>query len=236
MEECFKIETEKLKGTWQKYKSSLLRNYLVKDVEDPRINVQSILTRHWLVKQLFWKKFDELMEHEIRFALVMNWLLKLVKKNIETSQLQTIFYSLVEKQKDAEGIEIPSYISDAFHSLGMPNYICDALAVPESDIAYGIIPEYILSTFRRIWKEMLVYEESERISVLEPACGSANDFRFINAFGIARFIDYRGFDLCDKNIDNARKMFPEINFTVGNVIEIKAGDDSFDFCFVHDLF
>ena len=236
MKVSFKVETEKLKGNWQKHKRSVLRDYLVKDVEDPRINVQSILTRHWLVKQLFGQKLDELMEHEIRFALVMNWLLKLLKKNIKTSHLKAIFYSLIEKQKDAEGIEIPSYISDTFSSLCMPNYICDALSIPESDSSYGIIPEYLLSTFSRIWKEMLVEEQHKKITVLEPACGSANDYRFIDSFGIARFLDYTGFDLCEKNIRNAKMMFPEINFDMGNVIEIEAEENCFDFCFVHDLF
>ena len=53
MDEHLKIETEKLRQSWSKYDRAVLRNYLIKDVEDPRINVQSILTRHWLIKQLF---------------------------------------------------------------------------------------------------------------------------------------------------------------------------------------
>ena len=236
MEERFIIETENLKGVWQKHKGTVLRDYLIKDVEDPRINVQSILTRHWLIKQLFGDKFDELMEHEIRFAIVMNWFLRLLKKNIKTSQLQAILYCLIEKQKDAEGIEIPSYISETFSMLAMPNYICDALNLPESDGADGILPEYLVSTFSRVWKEMLSSEEHERISVLEPACGSANDYRFLDAFGIARFLEYTGFDLCEKNVQNAQKMFPEINFIVGNAIEIDEAENEYDYCYIHDLF
>ena len=150
--------------------------------------------------------------------------------------MQAIFYSLLEKQKEAEEIEIPSYISDTFSMLAFPNYICDALNLPASDSEDKIIPEYLVSTFGRIWKEMLADEQAGKISVLEPACGSANDYRFIDALGIARFIDYSGFDLCEKNVRNAKGMFPEINFTLGNVVEIEADDNSFDFCFVHDLF
>ena len=74
------------------------------------------------------------------------------------------------------------------------------------------------------------------ISALEPACGSANDYRFIESYGIGRLIDYTGFDLCDKNISNARGMFPDVCFEVGNVLEIKAGNTTYDYCFVHDLF
>ena len=228
MDERFINETEKLKGTWQKHTSSTLRDYLVKDVEDPRINVQSILTRHWLIKQLFGEKFEFLMEHEIRFAIVMNWLLLLLKKNIRTNQLQSILYSLIEKQKDAYGIEIPPYISETFSMLSMPNYICDALNLPASDSAEGIIPEYLISTFGRIWKEILADERHEKISVLESACGSANDYRFIDAFGIGKFLDYAGIDLCEKNVCNAKRMFPEIDFKVGNAIEIQAGDKEYD--------
>ena len=79
-------------------------------------------------------------------------------------------------------------------------------------------------------------EEYEKISVLEPACGSANDYRFIEAFDISRFLDYTGFDLSEKNICNAQKLFPEVNFIVGNAIEIQAKENEYDYCYVHDLF
>lgn len=236
MEECLIIESEKLKGTWQKYKGTVLRDYLVKDVEDPRINVQSILTRHWLIKQLFGEKFNDLMEHEICFAIFMNWLLTLLKKNVKTNQLQSILYCLIEKQKNAEGIEIPAYISETFSMLSLPNYICNALNLPESSSAEAIIPEGLLGTFGRIWKEILTDEYSAEITVLEPACGSANDYRFFDDFGIAEFLKYTGFDLCEKNVYNARKMFPEVNFITGNAIEIQALENEYDYCFVHDLF
>jgi ubiquinone/menaquinone biosynthesis C-methylase UbiE len=72
--------------------------------------------------------------------------------------------------------------------------------------------------------------------VLEPACGSANDYRFIEAFGIARLLNYTGFDLCKKNICNARQMFTDVCFKISNVLEIEAADGEFDYCFVQDLF
>ena len=49
LEDCFKLETERLKKSWMRYDRATLRDYLVQDVEDPRINVQSILTRHFLI-------------------------------------------------------------------------------------------------------------------------------------------------------------------------------------------
>jgi hypothetical protein len=236
MEERFRNETEKLRLSWSKYDRATLRDYLVKDVEDPRINVQSILTRHWLIKQLLGNKFNDLMGHELRFSLVMNWLLKLIKNNIRTNQLQTILDALISGNDNAEGIIVPLYISETFSLLSMPNYICDALNLPFVEDTKGSIPEYIISTFARIWNDMLGNEPLRKIAVLEPACGSANDYRFLDTFGISRFIDYIGFDLCEKNIRNAGMMFPGVAFEVGNILEISAEDNAFDYCFVHDLF
>src|SRR5207302_209929 len=62
-----------------------------------------------------------------------------------------------------------------------------------------------------------------------------NEYRFLEAYGLRPFIDYRGFDLCEKNVVNARRDFPNAGFDEGNVFEIKAADKSFDLCFLHDL-
>lgn len=236
MEENLELETQRLTKSWMRHDRKILRDYLVKDVEDPRINVQSILTRHFLVRHLFGEQFDDLMEHELRFSLVMNWVLRLLKKPIHLWQLQTVLDALLRGEGNAEGLEIPSYITETFSSLTLPNYICDVLSGWPVETCDGSIPAYFLSTFQAIWQEVLTCEHSQRISVLEPACGSANDFRFIDAYGIGQFLDYTGFDLCEKNIRNARQMFPKSCFKVGNALEIEAEDKAFDYCFVHDLF
>jgi ubiquinone/menaquinone biosynthesis C-methylase UbiE len=99
------------------------------------------------------------------------------------------------------------------------------------------LPEAGLDTFRRLWSEALASESRKTpISVLEPACGSANDARFLSAFGLARLVAYTGFDLCGKNVENARRVCPEGRFELGNIFSIPAPDGAFDFCFVHDLF
>ncbi|MBL7187195.1 MAG: class I SAM-dependent methyltransferase [Phycisphaerae bacterium] len=213
-----------------------LRDYLVRDVEDPRINVQSILTRHFLVERLFGERFDLVAEQELRFGLVVNWLLKLLKKSVTVGRLQTVFDALLTGRPDAEGMQIPSYVSETFADLMLPNYICDLLNWVPVETTEAPIPEYLMSTFEAIWSEVLAGEQPQSISVLEPACGSANDYRFIETFGIARLLDYTGFDLCDKNVHNARGMFPHARFEIGNVLEIDADDKAFDYCFVHDLF
>lgn len=236
MEERFRLETERLTRSWMQYDRATLRDYLVEDVEDPRINIQSILTRHFLIERLLGERYGDLMEQELRFGLVMNWLLNLLKKQVRASQLQAVFDALLAEEDNAEGLEIPSYVSETFSTLALPNYICDLLTWSPVETTEVPIPEYLMSTFQAIWREVLAGEQSERISVLEPACGSANDYRFIEAFGIARLLDYMGFDLCEKNIRNAKQMFPETRFEEGNILEIDAKDKAFDYCFVHDLF
>src|SRR5712675_3657534 len=53
MEKRLKRETAKLKKSWMQYDQAMLRDYLVEQVEDPRLNVQSILSRHFLIEGLF---------------------------------------------------------------------------------------------------------------------------------------------------------------------------------------
>lgn len=236
MEQHFEQETSRLIKSWMRHDRNTLRDYLIQDVEDPRLNIQSILTRHFLIRRIVGKQLDDLMEHELRFSLVMNWLLSLVKKSIRLGQLQAVLDALLLGENRAEGLEIPSYVSETFAALAFPNYICDLLNWSPVETTEDSIPAYLLSTFQMIWREVLACERSRRISVLEPACGSANDFRFIDAFGIGRLLDYTGFDLCEKNVRNAKQMFPEARFKVGNVLEIDAEDKSFDLSFVHDLF
>jgi SAM-dependent methyltransferase len=236
VQEPFKLETERLAKSWMRHGRDTLRNYLVQDVQDPRINVQSILTRHFLIGHLFGAEFEALMEHELRFALVMNWLLRLLKKPVQPWQLHSALDALLSCQDAAEGLTIPSYISEIFAALAVPNYMCDLLCWSPVETTDAPIPEQALSTFGAVWREVLADKYPGRICVVEPACGSANDYRFLESFGIARLLDYTGFDLCEKNIANARQMFPAARFNVGNALEINAADGAFDYCFVHDLF
>ena len=236
VEEHLKLETDRLAKSWMRHGRDTLRNYLVQDVEDPRINIQSILTRHFLIERLFGRKFEALMEQELRFALVINWLLGLLKRPVHAWQLQATLHALLAPEKLADGLQIPPYVSETFAALALPNYICDLLNWAPVETTDVPIPEYLMSTFETIWQELLAGEQPRRASVLEPACGSANDYRFLDAFGIARLLDYTGFDLCRKNVDNAKRMFPAARFKVGNVLEIEAEHGAFDYCFVHDLF
>jgi len=243
MNDSLRAETGKLVRSWSHYGAPFLRDYLVADVEDPRINIQSILSRHFLLGLMLGEKVQPLLAQELRFAAAMNWLLTFNKRTADAEELGAILYALKRGADNAEGIEIPHFVVQIFGSLpastgGMhiPNYIEGFLANAGAQKSEPAPNATGLDTFLHLWKTILSHESPQRIPVLEPACGSANDYRFLDACGIARFIDYMGFDLCEKNIENARAMFPGVRFEVGNIFEIDSPDRSFDLCFVHDLF
>ena len=103
MKESLRLETHRLMKSWTRHDSGTLRDYLVRDVEDPRINIQSILTRHFLIKEQFDEQYDKLMEHELRFALVVNWLLGLLKNRSELANFIPYlmhFWREKKKQRD----------------------------------------------------------------------------------------------------------------------------------------
>jgi hypothetical protein len=253
MLDSLKLESEKLAGSWMQHESAKLREYLVADVEDPRINLQSILSRHFLLRSLFGDKFRALMEHECRFAAIVNWF-KALAVNSDPEALTVVFHALQLGADNAEGIEIPRFILNtftslpfSFGSLEIPNYIetilteasqSASLSTSRGERLGEIDPSVALSTFQYLWLQALANEAPPALplTVLEPACGSANDYRFLHSFGIARFVDYAGLDLCSKNIENARALFPQARFEEGNVFEINSQDNAFELSFVHDLF
>jgi SAM-dependent methyltransferase len=236
MEEHFKWEINGLKRSWGQYDQETLRSYLVQGVEDPRINIQSILTRHFLIERIFGERFADLMEQELRFGLVVNWLLRLLDTSVSARGLHAVLDSLLDGKDKAEEVKIPGYVSETFAGLAVPNYICDLLSWAPIESTDVPIPDYLLKTFQKIWQEVLEGERAERISVVEPGCGSANDYRFIDAYSMGGFLDYTGFDLCEKNVRNAKQMFPNVRFEAGNILEIDAPDYAFNYCFIHDVF
>ncbi|MGO8678561.1 MAG: class I SAM-dependent methyltransferase [Limisphaerales bacterium] len=239
-------ESEKLARSWERHDAVLLRDYLVAGVEDPRINVQSILTRHFLLRALGLERCRPLMEEEYRFASAMNWLVKFAGQAGDGDEMGQVLHALRKGGDNAEGIEIPRFLIRTFALLAraaygpaIPNYIETFLLGAQFQDGQARPCQSSLDTFRELWGAVLAAERpavNRPLTVLEPACGSANDYRFIDAFGIARLVDYHGFDLCRTNIENARALFPGVRFEPGNVFEIAAPDKSFDTCFVHDLF
>ena len=235
--------------------AGMLRDYLVAGVEDPRINLQSILSRHFLARALTGDRLGVLMEQECRFAAAMNWLTGQTAKLHEAEELELMLYALRRGADNAEGIEIPGFIVQIFAalptaagSLTILNYVESFLLGTQMRSGRANLHEPSLDTFRDLWHQALAPDasphqlstlnsiNSQLLSLLEPACGSANDYRFLDRYGLARLVRYTGFDLCAKNIENARALFPDVPFAVGNVFEIAAPDKAYDLCIIHDLF
>jgi hypothetical protein len=263
------LETEKLDRSWTQHEAAWLRDYLVAGVEDPRLNLQSILSRHFVIRALVNDRFESLMHHEYRFAAAMDWLLGAANPPEDLETRAAILHALRKGSDNAEGLEIPRFVLQIFAALPveasgctLPNYLEAFLAQPAPPDQSSKLPQSPLNTFSTIWSLALDLEfrtsERSRLAgevpfsqsnrqpgetpalpgptLLEPACGSANDYRFLHSYGLARFVEYTGFDLCLKNIENARALFPGVRFEPGNVFEISSPAKAFDLCIVHDLF
>jgi SAM-dependent methyltransferase len=245
MDPFLKLESDKLTRSWTRHDPAMLRDYLVAGVEDPRINLQSIFSRHFLLHGLGLDRLSLLMDHECRFAAVMNWLIDLAGGLNDTAELENVLYALKRGADNAEGLEIPRFVLQTFavlpavvDELEIPNYIESFLSGTRFPEGKPVLHQPALDTFCDLWRQALnpQLSNSQPLSLLEPACGSANDYRFLNRYGLAPLLNYSGFDLCPANIDNARALFPGVRFDIANVFEIPAEGKSFDLCFVHDLF
>jgi SAM-dependent methyltransferase len=264
MEESLRIETEKLARSWMQHEAGWLRDYLVAGVEDPRLNVQSVLARHFIIRAVSGDRFENLMREECRFVALMNWLARLARQASQSDDLAVVLHSLRRGSDNAEGLEIPPFVLYAFRrlprqidELNLPNYVENFLAGSVVQNDHAQLHEPSLDTFMDLWRASWSAAERpmdtaketrsrageeasparmRQVSVLEPACGSANDYRFLERCGLARWIRYAGFDLCATNVDNAKALFPGVLFSVGNIFEIPAAAKTFDLCCVQDLF
>lgn len=243
MDPHLQAETERLRSAWTRHDPDWLRHYLVRDVEDPRRNLQSILTRHFLLTSLPQPGCDPLFQAELEFAAALNWLLEAAHGVRGGEERDLLRFALQTNADNVEGLEVPAFLRRLYARLPIPStpvpvphYLEEFLRLPDP-VEPGAPPlESVLDTFRRIWAGLLAPLQPSGLTVLEPACGSANDARFLQSYGLLRLFDYTGFDLCPANVDNARVLCPEARFLVGNIFEIPFPDRSFDFAFVHDLF
>src|SRR5678816_4163463 len=157
MDEHLKLETEKLTQSWMRHESDMLRDYLVSGVEDPRINVQSILSRHFLVRSLAPGKFEALMQEEYRFSAVMNWLLKNSDETCDPDIRAAVLYALRQGADNAEGLAIPYFVSAAFQAFPMvaeertvPNYLEQFLKSSLAE-AQSVFQSLVINTFQDLW-------------------------------------------------------------------------------------
>lgn len=242
MNDQLSAETECLRRSWDRHPQEMLRDYMVAGIHDPRVNPQSIRSRHFLIEALFGPKYRKLCEEEFRFAAVMQWLMKQAGKFCGGEDWGDLQHALNCGADNLEGLPIPHYITAASKLLpltadgvGIPDYLSAAVEAARRRETPTAGLGDAADVFAKLWDEQLAKVQSTKITVVEAACGSANDYRAIKQCGLARHLDYLGFDLCEKNVSNARALLPEARFEVGNVFSIGARDLSFDCAFAHDL-
>jgi ubiquinone/menaquinone biosynthesis C-methylase UbiE len=196
-----RIEQFLLKRWWNRAPADMLDSYLVTGYQNPHINVQSVLQRHFLLRRIFGREFDGLMRDELRFAVELNEVLR-----IRAAELDVKMGAYLDPDKAAGVKRVEEAIRDRE-------------------------TEYV-----ERWRAALEGRSADPISVLELACGSANDYRTFVECGFARLLEYRGIDLTPKNIANARRRFPGISFEVGDIRTVNAPDRSFDYVIASDIF
>lgn len=218
--------------SWDRHTPEHLENYLVSEVEDPRINCQSILTRSLIIDTLWPGEFTSLIDEDLRFGTVLTWLFNQLKSGTSKESLLTSIQAADES--------VPTVVSNAYNWLQqadcpVPDYISDALFDGDTESQEGLT-EMAMDVFSTLWQCELNGREADSISLLEPACGSANDFRYFEPYGLEPHIKYSGFDISTKNIENARNRFTDIDFRVLSAFDTGLEDDAYDFLLVHDLF
>jgi len=233
-------ESLALREAWMRHEDAFLKDYLVSSVEDPRIHFPSILSRGLLVDYLRPECHRELILAEYQFGICMSYLLRTLQRRPSFRTRSLLLEALEKGESSFQSIPIPVYFSKTWRQLREDpgqalNYIDQALQSSES-VGPAELAPLALACFQNRWCEVFSKWKAAPISVMEAACGSANDYRFMDAFGMSSIMTYHGFDICPKNIANARQQFPGVRFEVGNVFEIPAETGSVDYFFVHDLF
>jgi SAM-dependent methyltransferase len=227
------LEELNLQSSWDCHPSEYLDSYLVSGVEDPRINGQSILTRALLADALRPEQFNALITEELRFGAVLTWILQRLEKG-------STRYELLDAIESPGPGDVPEFIRKTYAWLQddtcpILNYIWAALSCFDYDRPRHCLPELALDTFMAIWSEQLPQTSAATISVLEVACGSANDYRFLHKSGLAQFVSYTGIDIAARNIANARRRYPQTDFRVRSILTPGLPDASYDYVFCHDL-
>lgn len=242
MDDNLRLESERLARSWDQHDPARLREYLVSSVEDPRTNLQSILTRHFLLSLLFPAQLEDLKRSELVFGSFNAWLAASIERQFDSDDWHSILHALEHGADNAEGLELPHFLLRTFATLPAEingaqvinyiRFILEALRRPENS---NNATAALRGTFERIWRERLTNADASRLTVAEIACGSANDFRFIASYGISRFLDFIGFDISAKNVANAREICPFARFEVANAFALPLADRAVQACYFHDL-
>ncbi len=236
LSENLQREAQLLQHSWDRHTPEHLDEYLITATEDPRINIPSILTRALFADTLFPDQFAALCDEELRFGLCLTWLTDALESHPRSELAAT----------SPEFPDAPPFLTETAQLLQDPafpliDYLTEALAL-EPDIGTNdTFASSVLDTFANVWQAELPEHKhtlpaSPKPRVIELACGSGNDYRFLHNFGFAPLLDYTGIDIAGKNTANAKRRFPQIDFRTANAFATGLPDASADIIFAHDLY
>jgi ubiquinone/menaquinone biosynthesis C-methylase UbiE len=193
-------EEAKLRDVWSRHDAEILEVYLVSGYQDPRLNAQSILARHTLIRAIFGSRFEDLMREELAHAAELNDAIRVRGKELDVPLTATM-----NRERLAVVRQAMEVIADR------------------------------VDVFAERWRTALASEQAPPLRVIEFACGSANDYRSLADYGIARFLDYTGIDLNETNIANAKRRFPDVDFRVASILSLTEPDASVDYVIGFDI-
>jgi SAM-dependent methyltransferase len=227
----FETESENLRNAWLRHPPEFLDSYLIQGVENPCINPQSITLRHLIVDALFPGAHRELAEQEMLYSAC-------VCATIAAAGCGMFdpFTAALEGEPGADAIfPLPQFLKDLRDKKPALPF---SLRSVWQQILQSILNSYnsFTSPFESLWRERLRSTIATRPKMLEVACGSANDYRYFERFGLAKFIDFTGVDICATNIANARRRCPAGTFLEADALALPFPDQSFDFFCTFDLF
>lgn len=197
----FEEEERRLRRTWAARRPETAHATEGTGHPDARIDVQSVLGRHALIRALFGSTYDDLMREELHDAARLRQTLR-------------------EREEDLGGSRVPA--TDAERGAAM----------------WRVLEPYEVqaSAYAVRWRNALRGRNARPLTVLEPACGSASDYRAMAQFGLARFLTYTGIDLDRTTIQRTRRRLPGVDLRVGSILSLPFPDRSVDFVIAYDIF
>ena len=98
---------------------------------------------------------------------------------------------------------------------------------------------FFLSTVMQLLR--LERKTRYEVSLLDVGCGAGNYYKIFAESGLNRLLHYQGIDIAEKTIEVCKTLYPSAryhpaSFSVGNILNIKFPDRSFDVVMVNSVY
>ncbi len=227
----FKLESEKLREAWLRHPAEFLDSYLVHGIENPCFNPQSVLLRHLIVEAVLRGWHGELARHERLYSAAACTILQAASRGL----FDPFTAALEGETTGGRGLALPPFLEAARQQSGELPFSLRRLW---QDLLRAMLGSYVnfASPFEALWQSALADAPATKATLLEAACGSANDLRYFPRYGLDRLVEITGVDLCAANVANARRRCPGGTFLEADALDLPFPDKSFDFHCAFDLF